>query len=349
MIFLVNPTDIWNLEMKAIVINQHGDSQVFEEWALPNSTARPGHVVISVCATSVNPVDTKIRQGSEGTAGLTFPAVLHLDVAGVISAVGEGVTQFSVGDEVYGCAGGVVGIPGALAEEMEADANLIALKPKTLSFGDAAALPLVSITAWEALVDRATIKPMDDVLIQGGTGGVGHIAIQLAKAMGANVSTTVSTQEKGAIARSLGADELAYYNDETPEAYTQRLTGGKGFDTVFDTFGGAVLQNSLKAAKLKGHVISIIGYDTYDLTDMHFKGLKLDLVFMPIQIIHNVDRHHHGDILRRVAALVDRGLIKPLIDGRYPFTPEGAGAAHDRLESGKAIGKIIIDRSTAAH
>jgi NADPH2:quinone reductase len=330
--------------MQAIVINEHGDSQVFEDLQLPNLTPRPGHVVIEVRATSVNPVDTKIRQGSEGTAGLTFPAVLHMDVAGVISSVGEGVDTFKVGDEVYGCAGGVVGIPGALAEQMEADANLIAIKPKSLSFGEAAALPLVSITAWEALVDRASIKPMDDVLIHGGTGGVGHIAIQLAKAMGARVTTTVSTDEKAQIARSLGADEVANYRSESPEQYSQRVTDGKGFDTVFDTFGGEVLQNSLKAAKLKGHVISIIGYDTYDLTDMHFKGLKLDLVFMPIQIIHNVEREKHGEILRRVAALVDRGQVKPLIDQRYPFTRQGAGAAHDRLESSKAIGKIVIAR-----
>jgi NADPH2:quinone reductase len=330
--------------MQAIVINEHGDSQVFEDLQLPNLTPRPGHVVIEVRATSVNPVDTKIRQGSEGTAGLTFPAVLHMDVAGVISSVGEGVDTFKVGDEVYGCAGGVVGIPGALAEQMEADANLIAIKPKSLSFGEAAALPLVSITAWEALVDRASIKPMDDVLIHGGTGGVGHIAIQLAKAMGARVTTTVSTDEKAQIARSLGADEVANYRSESPEQYSQRITDGKGFDTVFDTFGGEVLQNSLKAAKLKGHVISIIGYDTYDLTDMHFKGLKLDLVFMPIQIIHNVEREKHGEILRRVAALVDRGQVKPLIDQRYPFTRQGAGAAHDRLESSKAIGKIVIAR-----
>lgn len=330
--------------MKAIVITRHGDSQVFEDLELPDVQARPGHVVIDVQATSVNPVDTKIRQGSEGTAGLTFPAVLHMDVAGIISAVGEGVTRFKVGDAVYGCAGGVVGIPGALAEQMEADADLIAIKPEWLSFAQAAALPLVSITAWEALVDRASIKPMDDVLIHGGTGGVGHIAIQLAKAMGARVSTTVSTEEKAEIARKLGADEIALYTHEAPDQYSQRITGGKGFDTVFDTFGGEVLQNSLKAAKLKGHVISIIGYDTYDLTDMHFKGLKLDLVFMPIQIIHNVNRQHHGDILRRISALVDRGLIRPLIDQSYPFTREGAGAAHDRLESSKAIGKIVIAR-----
>ena len=255
------------------------------------------------------------------------------------------MTRFNPGDEVYGCFGGIVGIPGALADQMEVDAQMLALKPKSLSFGEAASLPLVAITAWEALIDRASIKPNDNVLVHGGTGGVGHIGIQLAKVLGARVSTTVSTPEKAEIARRLGADEIIFYNSETPEEYSQRITEGKGFDTVFDTLGGEVLQNSLKAAKLKGHVVSIIGYDTYDLTEMHFKALRLDLVFMAVSIIHNQDRKHHGEILQRLAALVDRGLVKPLIDEqRHDFTAAGVSAAHDRLESGRAIGKVVIER-----
>ncbi|MDM3891142.1 zinc-binding dehydrogenase [Pseudomonas juntendi] len=330
--------------MQAIVINQHGQSDVFEEIETARPSARPGHVVIDVMATSVNPVDTKIRSGSEGTAGLTFPAILHMDVSGIISSVGEGVGQFKVGDEVYGCVGGIVGIPGALAEQVEADARLIALKPASLNFADAASLPLVAITAWEALIDRASIQPDDAVLVHGGTGGVGHIGIQLAKLMGARIATTVSNVQKAEIARSLGADDVAFYREESPEEYTRRITNGSGFDTVFDTLGGTVLTNSLKAAKLKGHVISIIGYDTYDLTDMHFKALRLDLVFMAVSIIHDLDRSHHGKILTKLSRLVDRGLVKPLIDERHPFTAEGVKAAHARLESGEAIGKVVITR-----
>jgi NADPH2:quinone reductase len=146
------------------------------------------------------------------------------------------------------------------------------------------------------------------------------------------------------MARQLGADEIIFYNSETPQEYSQRITEGKGFDTVFDTLGGEVLQNSLKAAKLKGHVVSIIGYDSYDLTEMHFKALRLDFVFMAISIIHNEGRKHHGEILQRLAALVDRGLVKPLIDERHDFTAAGVSAAHDRLESGRAIGKVVIER-----
>lgn len=332
--------------MKAIVINATGGPDVFEDADVAAPVVRAGHVLIDVKATSVNPVDTKIRQGGVGRDDMEYPAILHFDVAGVVRAVGEGVTKFKPGDDVYGCAGGVAGIPGALADQMLADADLVALKPKALSFGDAAAMPLVGITAWEAMADRADILPRDQVLVHGGTGGVGHMAVQLAKIRGARVSTTVSTPEKAAIVQDLGADNVIFYRDEEPEAYTERLTGGRGFDVVFDTLGGQVLQNSLKAAKLKGHVVTIIGNDQYDLTDMHFKGLKLDLVFMPIQLIHNVDRDHHGDILGRLAELADAGQLKPLVDAeRFDFTAEGVRAAHARLESGKAMGKVVIERA----
>lgn len=330
--------------MKAIAINGHGDVDVLHEIEVDAPKPKRGHVVIDVKATSVNPVDTKIRKGSEGTAGMVYPAILHMDVSGVISEVGEGVTNFKVGDEVYGCVGGIVGIPGTLADKVEADAVLLAHKPKTLSFGEAASLPLVAITAWEAIIGRAEIQPSDKVLVHGGTGGVGHIGLQLAKALGAHVTTTVVDEERAEIAKQLGADETVLFPKEEPKEYVERLTNGHGFDTVFDTVGGPVLQNSLIAAKLKGHVISTIGYADYNLTEMHFKALRLDLVFMAISIIHNIDRDTHGDILRRLAGLVDKGQVIPLIDSVFPFTLDGVKAAHSRLESGLATGKIVIER-----
>ncbi len=330
--------------MKAIAINGHGDVNVLHEIEVDAPKPKRGHVVIDVKATSVNPVDTKIRQGSEGTAGMTYPAILHMDVSGVISEVGEGVTNFKIGDEVYGCVGGIVGIPGTLADKVEADAVLLAHKPKTLSFGEAASLPLVAITAWEAIIGRAEIQPSDRVLVHGGTGGVGHIGLQLAKALGAHVTTTVADEARAEIAKQLGADETVLFPTEEPKEYVERLTNGQGFDTVFDTVGGPVLQNSLIAAKLKGHVISTIGYADYNLTEMHFKALRLDLVFMAISIIHNIDRETHGDILSRLAGLVDKGQVKPLIDSVFPLTLQGVKDAHTRLESGLATGKIVIER-----
>ena len=177
--------------MQAIVIEQFGQPNVFESIDLPMPEILPHHVLIRVAATSVNPVDTKIRQGVVADIAPDFPAVLHGDVAGVIAAVGDGVDTFAVGDEVYACAGGVQGTGGALAEYLLADANLVAHKPKSLTMAEAAALPLVSITAWEGLIERAQLQPGQSVLIYGGTGGVGHIGIQLAKWAGATVYALV--------------------------------------------------------------------------------------------------------------------------------------------------------------
>ncbi len=166
--------------MKAYVVWNYGPNAQFELADILKPTIRPGHVLIQVKATSLNPVDWKIRTLDVPIAP-ELPAVLHGDVAGVVTEVGEGVSTFNVGDEVYGCAGGVKGQGGALAEYMLADAQLLAHKPQTLGFRETAALPLVSITAWEGLIDRARVQPGQQVLVHAAAGGVGHVALQLAK------------------------------------------------------------------------------------------------------------------------------------------------------------------------
>ena len=178
--------------MKAQVIRSFGDTSVFQLEEIPVPTVLPGHVLIEVKATSVNPIDTKVRSGAVPAVSPSFPAILHGDVAGIVREVGEGVTEFRPGDEVYGCAGGFKGTGGALAQFMLADARLLAPKPKNLSMEEAAAIPLVTITAWEALFDRANLQAGDEILIHGAAGGVGHVAIQLAKWKGAKVYTTAS-------------------------------------------------------------------------------------------------------------------------------------------------------------
>jgi NADPH:quinone reductase len=192
--------------MKTLVIEQFGHPSVFKETDLTTPHVLPHHVLIQVAATSVNPVDYKIRQGVMADIAPAFPSVLHGDVSGTIAAVGAGVDQFYIGDEVYACAGGVKGLGGALAKYMLADARLVAHKPKSLTMVEAAALPLVAITAWESLIDRAKIQPGQKVLVYGTTGGVGHIGVQLAKWVGAEVYALVSSDEKAAIAKRLGAD-----------------------------------------------------------------------------------------------------------------------------------------------
>lgn len=327
--------------MKAFAIDNFGAVNNIRAADLPTPELLPNSVLIKVAATSVNPVDTKIRQGVLTNIAPNFPAVLHGDVAGTIEAVGKNVNAFKVGDEVYGCGGGVKGMGGALAEYMLVDADLIARKPKSLTMVEAAAMPLVSITAWEGLIDRAQVKPEQKVLIYGGTGGVGHIALQLAKNAGAEVYATVSSSEKAAIALNLGADVAIDYKNTAVEEFVARYTSDRGFDLVFDTVGNDNLQNAFKAAKLNGTVVSTVALSKQDLTLLHAKGLSLHLVYMLLPLLSGINRAYHGKILTQLAQLIDRGRVRPLLDGKT-FSFAEIAAAHAHLESGQAIGKVVL-------
>lgn len=329
--------------MQATIINQFGSPTVFETAEIPTPQVLPNHVLIRVAATSVNPADTKIRQGAVPDLAPDFSAVLHGDVAGVVEAIGAGVTTFQPGDEVYACAGGVKGLGGALAEYLLADASLVAHKPKSLTMAEAAALPLVSITAWEGLIDRAQVQPGQTVLVYGATGGVGHIGVQLAKGAGATVYALVSSQEKGAIARELGADFTINYRQQPVEEFVAEHTDGWGFDVVFDTVGNDNLQNAFKAAKLNGTVVSTVSLSQQDLTLLHAKGLTLHLVYMLIPLLHGVGRSRHGEILTQLAQLVDAGKVRPLLDSKV-FNFSEVAKAHQRAESGQVIGKVVLTR-----
>lgn len=327
--------------MKAMVIEGFGGIDAFKEREMPKPDLMPGHVLIRVAATSVNPLDFKIRAGALEPITHPFPAILHGDVAGVVTDVGEGVSKFKVGDEVYGCAGGVASYQGALAEYMLVDADFLAHKPKKLTMREAASLPLVAITAWQALIDRAKLKPGQKVLIHAGAGGVGHIAIQLAKWRGATVFTTVSTEEKGSIARDLGADELIFYKRESVQEYLQRCTEGGGFDVVFDTLGGDTLDASMQAISHFGQVVSILGETSHDLRPLFMKNGTLHMVLMLAPLLSGYGRPAQGKIMEQVSELVDRGVVRPLLD-KHDFTFTQAGKAHAYLESGKAVGKIVL-------
>lgn len=327
--------------MKSIVMTKFGDIDVFQEVMLPKPILKAGHVIIKVMATSVNPLDYKMRKGFFPDLVKSFPMVLHGDVAGVIEQVGEGVTDLSEGDEVYGCVGGLLDMGGALSEYILADANLVAKKPKSVSFAEAAALPLVALTAWEGLVTYANVQRDQTILIHGGTGGVGHIAIQLAKWLGARVFATCSSDFKIEIAKKLGACGVINYKKTSVVDYTKEYTNDSGFDVVFDTVGGENLSHSFSAASLFGKVISILAAGNYDLTPAFLKGLTLHMVMQPLPLITGLKRNHYKSILTQIAHLVDLGVIKPLIDDKK-FTISEVGAAHAHLETGKAIGKVIM-------
>lgn len=326
--------------MQAYVINRFGGPEVFEPATLPRPAPGPGQVLIRVAASSVNPVDCKIRRG-DVPVGPEFPAVLHGDVAGVVEEVGAQVQRFAVGDEVYGCAGGLIGRPGALAEYMLADADLLAPRPAGLSLEAAAVVPLVGITAWEAVIEKGAVQPGEQVLIHGGTGGVGHMAVQLASWCGARVAATSGAPGKLKQAEQLGVKDPIDYRQETVEQYVERCTDGRGFDLIFDTVGQPVLDQSIAAAALKGRVVTIGGRSTLDLKPAFQKSLSLHTVFMLINMLHNYNRAAHGAILRELAGLIDVGRVKPLIhEQRFGFSE--VAEAHALLESGKAMGKISL-------
>ncbi|MEM8571544.1 MAG: zinc-dependent alcohol dehydrogenase family protein [Pseudomonadota bacterium] len=327
--------------MKAIALKTYGPDSEFEEIQIPNPEEKPGHVTVRVAASSVNTIDTMIRNlGTDLPLSPALPAVLGMDFAGVVEAVGEGVSGFEVGDEVYGCAGGLMDLQGALAERMSADARLIAHKPRSLSMREAAALPLVGITAYEGLT-RAGVSKGQTVLVHGGAGGVGHVAAQIAKHLGAQVSATGTGMAQMDLIASLGARPIDFASTQV-EDYVADHTDGLGFDVVFDTVGGANMTNSFNAAKLNGHVTSTVALLELDLSPAHFKGLSLHVVFMLLPMMHSVGREAHGAILRTLADLVDRGVVKPVLD-QTRFGIDQVGDAYARLASGQALGKVVVE------
>lgn len=325
--------------MRAQVLSSY---EGFEKMSLADIAIpelRPGFVLVKVRAAALNQIDIKISRGLP--IGPDLPAVLGADFAGTVEAVGEGVLDFRTGDEVFGCAGGVRGHGGTLAEFILADARLISPKPKSLSFREAAALPLVSITAWDGL-ERANLSKSDHVLVHGGTGGVGHVAVQLAKITGARVATTVKSDEAGALARGLGADETINYKDEAVTDYVSRLTAGRGFDLVLDTVGGANLANSFQAAAVGARVSTTNGRTSADLGPMHDKALSLNVVFMLLPMLLGPGRDRHGKILREIAWLADGGRLRPLVD-QSRFDLSTAVDAYQHLASGRARGKVVVE------
>ena len=326
--------------MKAIILSEHGGPELFRVEERPKPKPGSGQALVRVLASSVNPVDFKIRQGLI-PIGPELPGILHGDMAGVIEETGDGVEGFSPGDEVYGCVGGFKDLPGVLADYALADARLLAPKPPNLSMEEVAALPLVTITAWNALHDRAKVSTGDKVLVHAAAGGVGHVGLQLAKAAGAEVHVTASNEEKLSLGKELGADVAINYKESTVEEYVSEHTGGEGYDVVFDTVGTSRLDDSFKAAKIGGQVVSIASRSSHDLTPVHVKGLTLHVVFMLLPLARNMGRERHGEILQEAGELVESGQLRPHIHHEiFPF--KRVGDAHALLESGKVMGKVVL-------
>jgi len=331
--------------MQAVVLNTFGAALADQQIDRP--AAGPGQVLVRVGASGVNPLDTKIAAGKADHARAQLPAVLGIDLAGVVDSVGAGVEGFAAGDRVYGMTGGIGGVQGSLAEYAAVDADLLAHMPSQLTMREAAALPLIFITAWEGLVDRARVGAGKTVLVHGGAGGVGHMAVQLAAALGATVYATGSAGQRQAI-EAMGATFIDY-RATSVEEYVQRYTGGEGFDVVYDTVGGATLDASFRAAReYHGHVVSCLGWGTHALAPLSFRAATYSGVFTLLPLLSGRGRAHHGEIMKQASALVAAGKLKVMLDPTvYTLDAAGVGAAHAALTEGTARGKVVVQVATA--
>ena len=323
--------------MKAAVLENYGSPFRLTDVARP--VPRSGQVLVRIMASGVNPLDLKIRSGAAEHARHPLPAILGIDLAGVVESVGPGVSTFRTGDEVYGMTGGVGGVQGSLAEYAAVDASLLALKPSHFSMREAASLPLVFITAWEGLVDRAQLRAGQTVLVQGGAGGVGSIAIQIARAFNATVFAT-GAASRGGLIEQLGATPINHQQMQVDD-YVAAYTSGRGFDVVYDTAGGASLDASFKAVSRFGHVVSALGWGTHALAPLSFRAATYSGVFTLLPLLTGEGKAHHGDILREATRLAEAGMIKPQVDS-HTFGLNDVSAAHALVEDRQAQGKVVI-------
>lgn len=328
--------------MKAMVINKFGGPEVFELMDIPIPEIKPGYVLVKVVASSLNPFEIKLRSGLLPEFTPRFPAVLNSDVSGIVVKVGENVELYRVGDEVYGFVGGMKGEErGALSEFVLVDEELLCLKPRNIDFKTAALFPLVGITAYRAIMESSHISSGSKVLIQGAAGGVGHIAIQLAKMLNAEVYATVSNDEKAEIAEHLGADYVINYKEIDVEEYLEKYTDNKGFDVVFDTIGTDNLVNSFKACKIGGLVLTTNTRCKVDLTLLHHKSITLKPIFMVLPVITNINRNEMGNILNEMKKMIEDGNLTIHKD-KSEFKFSEIMEAHKYYEAGDTTAKIAL-------
>ncbi len=329
--------------MKAIVMTAPGGPDVLRLEDVPEPSLPTGrNVLVRLKAAGVNPVDTKLR-----SRGTYYPdrmaCILGCDGAGIVQAVGDEVTRFKPGHEVYFCNGGIGGEPGNYAEFAVVDERFAAKKPEPISFEQAAAAPLVLITAWEALHDRACIHPNQNVLVHAGAGGVGHVAIQLAKHSHCRVCTTVSSPEKAAFVGELGADEVIDYRTTDFADASLAWTNGIGVDICFDTVGGGTFAKSFEAVRHYGDLVTILQppSDT-DWKVARIRNLRVSLELMLTPMYDGLleARQHQARILEECTHLFNQEQLSVHLSHTLPL--EEAAEAHRLIEQGGMMGKIAL-------
>lgn len=309
--------------MKAVVINQYGSKEELREMNVADPVPGPHQVLVKLAATSINPIDWKLREGyAKQKFDWPFPIILGWDVAGIITELGEQVIGWKKGDHVF--ARPATTRFGSYAEYTLVDDHLLARIPENLSFAEAASVPLAGLTAWQALFDHADLQPNEKVLIHAGAGGVGSLAIQFAKNRGAYVITTASAENSDFL-KSLGADEVIDYH-ATP--FEKVLTD---LDVVFDTIGGEVQRQSFKVLKKEtGRLVSIVGAPDPELATTYQVSAKA------------IWLKENGRQLKEIADLLASGKVKAIVGAEFPFSEQGIKDAHALSETHHARGKIVV-------
>ena len=330
--------------MKALVFKRYGkpDQIVFAD--VPRPTLKPGEMLVQVHAAGLNPIDTMIPKGTfKPFLRFQLPATLGSDLAGVVVEVGSSVTRFKPGDAVFASIFDLG--TGALAEFAVVPENVAALKPANLDFVQAASIPMVGLTSWQALKVRAHLKPGQKVFIPAGSGGIGTFAIQLAKHLGATVGTTTSTGNVDLV-RSLGADEVIDYKKQEFEEVL------RDYDAVLGTVRGDTIKKSLRVLKPNGCVVSLVGPP--DAAFGRVRGMNFFMVFVFWLLSRTIIRHAKkrdieysflfvhpdGGQLAEISELLKAGNIRPVIDTVFPFDQAKDALAY--LEKGRTKGKVVV-------
>jgi NADPH:quinone reductase len=329
--------------MRAVLMTAVGGPDVLKLEEAPEPEIAGEHDVrVRLRAAGINPVDYKLRSG--GTTGGSLPAVLGCDGAGVVEGVGPAVSRVRPGDEVYFCDGGFGPAPGTYQEVKVVDERYLAHKPGRLSFAEAAAAPLVTITAWEATRERARVTAGQSVLVQAGAGGVGHMSVQIARLAGARVATTVTAGQKTDLATSLGAQLCIDYRHEDVAEKLRAWTGMDGADVVHDTVGGKTFTSCFTLVRPYGDLVSNVEspWEEEAVKAMHDRNLRVSFTWMPAPSVFGwpEQRERQRAILEQAAVHFDAGDLRVVVGATFPL--DRAADAHRAVEAGQVVGKAIL-------
>lgn len=330
--------------MKAMVMTAAGNPDVLQLRDIPQpELPSEHHVQVKLTAAGINPLDIKLRTKPAYYPD-KLPAILGCDGAGTIHAIGKAVTRFSVGDAVFFCSGGIGDEPGCYAEYTNVHEDYCAFKPTNLSLHESAALPLALITVWEALIERVNLQARQTILIHAAAGGVGHLAVQLARHLGAHVAATISDHKKAGLVHGLGTEKIIRYREQDFVRETLAWTTEKGVDIVFDTVGGEVFLRSLQATRIGGKVVTLLStpLSLADIQLARLRNLSLcyELMLTP-QIMHlHAERIRQRTILEQGTKLIEAGKLGVLVNTLLPL--KDAAQAHRLIEQGGITGKIVL-------